>query len=280
MQYDLILKSLNVHPSIVYYPCSNVDITPSAAFPRSTVIYVDQEEGVINSLKTSVKDTLASKPHEFIKADATSHKLEKLADLTILMNPVIAPYKPAEQTAVGGYVIANDWHSSATNLKAHPAFELAAVVVTGKGNVKYEVSKDNLQNYLKEVETDEELKKMSPETFKHYLNVVQKVTGKTENIVAEYKKLYEAVKQKYFEEMKKKLGREPSTDEKLSVKNIQAKIGNDSLMLNPLPFKELAHLYVFKRINDQVIKSEAANEKKEEDKDHGASDAHEEKHAA
>ncbi len=102
-------------PELVYYPCSWLHITPSFTFKNVVYADIDQESMLL----------LMREGYEAIKTDVT--ELESIwgeqADLIILFNPQVhdldALTKPLK---VGGYVICNNYHETADDLRRNPNF--------------------------------------------------------------------------------------------------------------------------------------------------------------
>src|SRR3989338_2943770 len=49
-KYKLFQQATGANVNVVYHPCSATDISPSAAFPNSRVIYVEKDEDSVNAL--------------------------------------------------------------------------------------------------------------------------------------------------------------------------------------------------------------------------------------
>jgi hypothetical protein len=116
----------NPHIKRVYYPGCRLDITPSKAFPDSTVIYVD--------INPQACDVLNSHGFSAIHASATEYVPEDI-DVLILYNPSVLPEVPVRSVKKGGFIVANDYHNSATWLYAH-GYRLVGVIPT---NGEFEV---------------------------------------------------------------------------------------------------------------------------------------------
>lgn len=183
MAFKFIAEDLQIKPDIVYYPGCATDISPVEGFPGSKVTFVDKDQ--------QSTDALQKAGHNAVCADAASYTLENRADVIILINSGVAPDGPVANLKHDGYVICNDHHSAATNLKGNPEFILVGVGdLTDKGqSVSFE--KENSDLYWETVDTDEEFKTKNPWLFENFKKLVERYTGKTENIVDEYQKLYE-----------------------------------------------------------------------------------------
>ncbi|MFC7193925.1 hypothetical protein ACFQL4_03535 [Halosimplex aquaticum] len=68
-QYRAVGDHFDLAPDVVYHPGSGHDVSPSAAFPESRVVYVDVDEAAM--------DDLARAGYEAVGADATGHELRR-----------------------------------------------------------------------------------------------------------------------------------------------------------------------------------------------------------
>jgi hypothetical protein len=91
-QYRAVADHFDLSPDTVYYPGSGHDVSPSAAFPESQVVYVDVDEAAM--------DDLARAGYEAVVADATGHELATDADVIVFRNAGVVEegrdgYEPA-----------------------------------------------------------------------------------------------------------------------------------------------------------------------------------------
>lgn len=148
--YALIKEKLNINPKVIYHPCGADDVTPSRAFPNARVIYADRDSNEMHKLKHA--------GYEAYVADANTFD-PVAVDLVIVLNPSIEPDGPVSHLKTGGYVIANDYHQTARALKQNPAFELVGIATSGKEGRYSKYDTTALEDYWKEVETEEEFKR-------------------------------------------------------------------------------------------------------------------------
>ena len=148
-RYTCAATALGIHPKVVYHPCSGINISPSASFPDSRVIYVEIDPHAVAALK--------QKGYEAHETSATEFKTEVPVDLLILLNPTIPSEGPAANLRSGGYVFTNNYHGNANELKSNPNYELVGVVVPGEEGLH--LDQENLDEYWQTVETEEEFKK-------------------------------------------------------------------------------------------------------------------------
>lgn len=238
---DRVVKLLtffgeNVSPDmkIVYYPCSNVDISPSVAFPNSKVIYSDIEEVSVN--------TLVMEGYDARLEDATNYIPEEEIDLIFILNPTIDPSHPISIATDDGYVIANNYHMSADKINNLGGFELVGVLAGGgeSEDVKYDT--EDVEECFEEVDTEDDFKK-APFGWgvADYLtteSIVRRVLGKEIAVIEGYKKLREMVIE------------HGSQVEDLGILRIEGQ--NDAQFSMRLPRKKGAvdDLFVFSRVKE------------------------------
>ncbi|MFT4308851.1 MAG: hypothetical protein ACMXYM_05815 [Candidatus Woesearchaeota archaeon] len=134
-------------PLSVLYPASAHDATPATVFKKTT--FVDTDEAAIRTLKTAgyrahhtdIRDYRAHEPH----------------DLLILLNPEVPASWATPHLALGGYVLANDYNGSASELNETEGFELIATIDHDG------VSRD-LEGLFEPIDMDE-LARERPESF-------------------------------------------------------------------------------------------------------------------
>jgi hypothetical protein len=150
--YTLIAKEVGINPKVVYHPCGEYDVSPSNSkvFPGARVVYVDANEDAMQTLREA--------GYEAHVEDANTYDPEASVDLVILLNPQIKPDGPVSHLAPGGYVIANNYHKTALELKDNPNFAFVGVARRSGSHFSYDAS--DLEDYWKPVETEEELKQL------------------------------------------------------------------------------------------------------------------------
>lgn len=85
-QYKLFATAVTGNREVIYHPCSAEDMSPSAAFPDSRVIYVDMDEQAIKALQVAGQEAYHASATEFNPGPI---------DLLIMLNPIIFPDIPA-----------------------------------------------------------------------------------------------------------------------------------------------------------------------------------------
>ncbi len=100
------------NPKSVLYPCCATDATPSKVFDNVTYIDLDKEfittlqQAKLNAYYQDIRSYHPTQPH----------------DLLILLNPAIPPEWATQHLQTDGYIIANNWHETATTLHYNPKF--------------------------------------------------------------------------------------------------------------------------------------------------------------
>ncbi len=193
-KYTLFREKLNPKSGTIYYPCCANDISPSLAFPSSRVIYADTNEVAINPLKQAGFEGYATSALEFHPG---------AVDILIMINPMISPDFPSSHVVEEGYVLCNDYHGTASSLYRNEKYQLTAIVRgTKEGTLIFDT--ENPEDYWKEIETEEEFKNsrfsFGAANYSQASKIVEEVTGKTENVLGEYKKIIESAR----EELRKK----------------------------------------------------------------------------
>lgn len=201
-RYKAFLEAVNPKRDVVYVPCFGVEIAHIDAFSNSRrIINVELMNDVIQAIKKLGKSNV-----EGYCEDAKTFNPGEPVDVLILWNQAINPNLPAQFVSKGGYILCNDYHSAASNLKDNADFELLGIVRPDYEKKCFVFDTDSPQNYWKEVETEDELRKAPPSwgacNYDYALQVVEQVTGKTDNVLKRYKELYEAHKpDKLYEEI-------------------------------------------------------------------------------
>jgi hypothetical protein len=200
--YKLFKEKTGFVPQRIYHPCSAEDISPSAAFPESEVVYVDLDEQAMEALKQSGYEAHTASALDFDPGDV---------DLLIMINPKILPKKPAQTVISAGYVLCNDYHSTATWLNEHDSYQLVALIHEDQGKLKYD--SENPADYWVEVDTDDEFQN-SPfswtvANYEAARQLVQIIFGEEENILANYKKIIDLTREQNREKNKKIIAENP-----------------------------------------------------------------------
>lgn len=208
--YLLFRQKLNPKAEVVYNPCCANDASPSVVFPDSRVVYVDKDTKSVEALKGSGFEAHAASALDFNPG---------AVDILIMINPQISPDVPSSFVVLGGFVVCNNYHGTAVSISNNEQFKLQALIAKDSDK-KLIYDNENLDDCWKRVDSDEELKGFSNFWFQAQ-SVVEEVTGKRDNIVAEYKKIIEAAKEQDRETNAQLISKNPAyaefledTDEK------------------------------------------------------------------
>ncbi len=167
----LFVETLNIEPKIIYYPSCDVDASPTEGFPNSQVFFVDKNPEAIAVLK---KGGLQAEC-----ADVNNFVLPESADVVILLNPAVRPDGPIKNLKVGGHVLCNDWHKTATQMREYKNFKLVGIINTLNDvkKTKAVFDKDNLDLYWQRVETDEDFEAVDPSFYSYVKGKIDKKLG-------------------------------------------------------------------------------------------------------
>lgn len=181
--FTLIQSALTPAAGVVYYPACGYDRSPSGAWPASRVIYADIDRRAIAALQ---KANLKA-----VRADALTYDPGPV-DILVMLNPAIHPRVPSEFVQPGGLVICNDYHGTATELRKLSGFELLGLVRTDERR-RVVFDRTQPEQYWDEVQTDEELQNAPMSwggvDYDTAARIVALATGKTSNVVAEYRRI-------------------------------------------------------------------------------------------
>ncbi len=189
-QYLLFKNKIKPKDDLIYHPCGANDISPSVAFPNSRIIYVDIDEKTIDALKKDGFEAYSLSALEFNPGEV---------DILIMLNPMIPPDIPSSYVLEGGFVLSNDYHQTASSLRQDKNYKLRAIIREVKKE-EFSWETENLEDYWEEVTTEEEFKKAYANFYEFVVELVEIVTGKKENVLAEYKRIIERAR----EEQRKK----------------------------------------------------------------------------
>lgn len=227
-KYKLFRDKLSPRTNVVYHPCGANDISPSAAFPDSRVVYTDIDDGKMQALRAKGFEAHTSSALDFDPGNV---------DVLIMLNPTIRPDVPSSHVVLGGYVLCNDYHDTASHLKKNDGYELEAMIRVGKEQ-KLVWDTEKLNDYWREVETDEEFRNApfnwGSVNYSSAAKVVEAITGKKENILVEYKKIIEQAR-----ENKKRENAERIRNFKPATKEDLAMFGGDTDDPEPTPEAQL-----------------------------------------
>jgi len=202
-KYSLFKEKLQPKADVVYHPCGANDISPSEVFPDSRVIYVDIDEKAIEALKESGVEAHVASALNFDPGNV---------DVLILLNPNISPDIPASHVIQGGFILSNDHQNTASHLYRNGGYELKAVIRDSRDQ-KIIYDTENLEDCWKEVDTEEEFKNTpfdwSSVNYETAASIVEQITGKRENVLAEYKKIVEMARERLRRQNAKTLAETP-----------------------------------------------------------------------
>jgi hypothetical protein len=181
-KYSVFRDRIHPKADVIYHPCSANDVSPSAVFPDSHVIYADLAEGAMEALAEAGYDAHTADVREFDPGKV---------DILFLLNPAVSPEVPSSHVAEGGFVVANDYHRTADWLHASGDYELKAIIKKEQGGIVFDDV--NPEDYWKEVETEDEFRQasgnMNTTNYARAAQIVESVTGRSDNVLDEYKAL-------------------------------------------------------------------------------------------
>lgn len=108
-------KAIGADIKVVYYPACATDITPALALPDSRVIFVDIDDKALAAVAKAGYETHTISAFEYIP--------DQPVDALILRNPSLSPDWFIQYVKSGGYIVCNDWHETATQLRTNPEVE-------------------------------------------------------------------------------------------------------------------------------------------------------------
>lgn len=181
-KYSLFRERLKPRADVVYHPGGANDISPSVAFPDSRVVYVDIDDKSVEALRSGGFEAHTASALEFDPGDV---------DILIMLNPTIPPDVPSSHVVENGFVLSNDYHGTASSLHRNEHYQLRAMVRTSRGELIWDA--ESLEDYWKEIDTEEEFKNApfdwGAANYAMAVPVVEAVTGKKKNVLAEYKNI-------------------------------------------------------------------------------------------
>lgn len=186
---DFFYRTFTPKTDVVYYPGSSADLsiarTPS--FRNSRVIHVDTLRNAIRALQQSGLEA-----HQ---ADAETFDPGKV-DIVVLLN--FNAEKPPSFVLPGGYVICNNQWGTATSMRDREEFELKGVVTVDEESGEPSLDTANLEDYWREVETDEAFKESTGDyIFGRAQEDVVRFFGTDTEILEHYKQLHRQSKEQF-----------------------------------------------------------------------------------
>lgn len=156
--YKTFIENFHPKTDVVYYPSCGADSSPSISFTGSKIIYLDLDKRCIDALKKS--------GYEAVEANSNTFKPDVPVNILILLNPASKIETPVSTVQDDGYILCNDYHSTAKELYKNPEFKLVAVIRTSGNGI---LDQENLEDYFRQIDNDDELKK-APFTWGDYVN--------------------------------------------------------------------------------------------------------------
>lgn len=257
-KYSLFRERFKPEAHIVYHPCSANDVSPSFAFADSRVIYVDIDDKYVKALEKGGFEAHAASALEFDPGNV---------DILIILNPTIPPDVPSSHVVENGFVLCNDYHGTASSLRRNEQYQLCAIVRVSKGS-ELMLDTENLEDYWKEIDTEEEFQSApfdwGAATYAMAVSVVEAITGKKENILAEYKKIIAMAREEQRKQNAQMLAEDPEFAEfmgdpdKEDVLMLNHK-GRQFVLVTTLPRKKgtVDDIFIFRKVklNPQVSES-------------------------
>src|SRR5438105_2552409 len=168
--------------AVIYQPFISRDISPTAAFPESRVIYVDKYTSDVEAYRRKGVEV-----HQHATPDFDPGPVN-----VVILDPTL-PYDWFDKQLVpGGYLLCSDKYNTATILRedeatfkpqGRPYYELQAVMrptTEGQSGLVYDT--ENLEDYWKTIETDEEWQKARLDeervSYEEAKQLVKELTGK------------------------------------------------------------------------------------------------------
>ena len=145
------------NPTSALYPSCGFDASPARVF--SEVTFVDAERG-----NRGCVQKLQEAGFHALKSDIKAYVPHEAHDLLILQNPTILVEWATRHLQLGGYIIANDYHDSASELfNLADEFSLWGTINVTRDN-KATISQ-NLSDLFQRVQNAEELRQCRPKYY-------------------------------------------------------------------------------------------------------------------
>lgn len=182
--YGLIAQKLNIPATaVVYYPCSGPDDFPRKGFPHNRFIFADQYQANMEALAIQGEEAHTVDVRTFMPTPDG-------VDVLIIQNPQLNALTFVDKVKPGGIIIANNWHSSANQVRRQEDMELVAVVLNPRNQPVWD-DKD-VNDCFEQVITDDDLRKMGK--LDAYRKLVDKYapTDNEKSVIERYRTLYDA----------------------------------------------------------------------------------------
>lgn len=136
-RYSYFEKHFNPSKDRIYYPYCAGDISPSEAFPKSEIIYVEKEEKYVKLLK--------EKKLNAYQANAETFNPQEV-DILIMLSPEINPKKPSSSVINNGFILCNNHTLTANSLHKEPHLKFHGVLKKEGNQIIFD--KENLEKYF------------------------------------------------------------------------------------------------------------------------------------
>lgn len=190
-QLNVFKESLHPKADLIYYPCCGTDASLTKVFPGSRIVFVDMDHDTVETLKKAGLEVYEESAAEF--------KLDMASDIVCIQNPQIPADQLVKNLKQKGYVVCNNYHGTATELRQQSSYKLLGVV--RKNNEGHEIfDTEHPEDYWNPIETEDEFQNAGFSWGAVHYNtaksIVKQLKGKEENILEEYKKIIEEAKVK------------------------------------------------------------------------------------
>jgi len=112
--YNLFINTIYDPKNVLYTSCE-LDGSPLRAFPNAKVTFIDKNKKAIDAMKGN--EEFQDPRVTLIEGDVKQYQGKRLHDLVILLNPQIKSKVILPYLSDGGYILANDYHYNARQLK-------------------------------------------------------------------------------------------------------------------------------------------------------------------
>jgi hypothetical protein len=153
--YEFFRKNI-YNPARIFYPCCFLDASPFKGFPNSQIVLMDRDE-VAN------KAMVESGIEGFVRGDVLKYSPKKPFDLVIILSPNLPSKDLTRHLVRGGYVISNNYHNNASQLRDDPLFEGIGTIDLNENGI-----------YL----AKGDFSKLEPEQYENYSYIFRKIKGR------------------------------------------------------------------------------------------------------
>lgn len=153
------------NPNSVLYSSCGFDASPSRVFKNVT--FVDLEEGNEGCI-----DALKAKGLRAIHVDIRKYVPSEKYDLLLLQNPVVHAKLATSYLESGGWIIANNYHQTATQLNKMNDFLLWGTIESENNSPLAVISKD-LTDLFEPVKDAEEYRRLRPKEYEFDFGMIE-----------------------------------------------------------------------------------------------------------